>query len=69
MTTESEQGAGEMRVIVITHADAKYREHMPEPRPLTELGRKQSQWAAKRLKQRGNTAPADERHDNVDAIG
>jgi phosphohistidine phosphatase SixA len=48
MTSESEQGPSEMRVIVITHADAERR---PEPRPLTPLGRKQSQLAGKRLKQ------------------
>jgi broad specificity phosphatase PhoE len=51
MISESEQAPGEMRVIVITHADAKYPKPVAEPRPLTPLGRDQSQWAAKRLKQ------------------
>jgi phosphohistidine phosphatase SixA len=48
MTTESEQGHGEMRVIVITHADAERR---PEPRPLTKSGREHSRLAAERLKE------------------
>jgi phosphohistidine phosphatase SixA len=51
MTSEPEQAPGEMRVIVITHADAKYPEPVAEPRPLTPTGRGQSQLAAMRLKQ------------------